>query len=128
MPDMNPVDRRRDNVFLNVITPIVSGVVAGVGVGYVAVMVTISLHGARLDYVERDMADFKVFAKEMSQANIEAAKRTEWIRATEKTIDALIRSNKLIESNTRDRYTKTEADIDNARQDHRIDRLESYHK
>lgn len=120
------IDRRRDNVFKNIVIPVVIAVITGSGAAYMATTVTIAIHGTRIDRLETDILGLRDVLQQVANTNVEMARRSEWMRNTEKSMDSLLLRQRSMQDLAIDRHTRVEGSLEAI--DKRIDRLEAFHK
>lgn len=107
------VDRRRDSIVKNIMIPVVIATITGISASYMATQVTLAVVETRVKYLESDVVSIKEILQFVNANQIELAKRGEWMSNTEKRISSIERTQESLIEQTKDRYTRKEAEKDN---------------
>ncbi|MBU3022884.1 hypothetical protein [Aestuariibacter sp. A3R04] len=76
-------DRRRQNLFKDIIVPVSVSVVTGVAAAFVSSQMAIKVLETKVQYIESDIKTVRQLAASVSAANMELNRRGAWMDAIE---------------------------------------------
>lgn len=120
---MSEVERRKGNVFRAIAVPVVVAVITGVSAGYLAVRIALAVLETRIGYLESDLVRIKDTTLRSNDNRTELARRGEWIIYQSKRMDSAEKNITILLEQSKDRYTKSDAEKDFERLQLRLEKM-----
>ena len=119
-------DERRSSEFIlkNFVLPIIIAILIGVPSSYVATKITLAVMETKVEYIESDIGSIKDILRDVSANQLLLAKGGEQLNSLDRRVSTLEETIKLLVDQTRDRYTRSDADRDTQTLAERITTLE----